>query len=136
MMISPALLKFMPYRLRRVLHTEVRVRLDGKKLVIPLPATTDDGLQNVYWNRSWKSEILKCLVHPHDGAFIDVGANVGQTLLDLHLSCPGTQYVGFEPNVACVTYLRELIKTNSMSNCQILPVALADKNECRLLMRY
>lgn len=134
MLINSSVLKFMPDRLRRTVNVRVRVRLNGRELVIP--ASMDDGLQNVFWTGSWKTEVVGRLVDAGDGSFIDVGANVGQTLLDLYLTHPETRYVGFEPRVACISYLRELIRVNSIENYQIIPVGLAEESECRQLFSF
>ena len=73
---------------------------------IPIFATTD--FTNVFYVPNWKTDLIKRLVLPNDGAFIDVGANVGQTLLDTLNAHPMVQYIGFEPNPSCVFYLRTL----------------------------
>lgn len=134
MIINLSVLKLMPYRLQRMVNFGVRVRLNGQELVIP--ASMHDGLQNVFWTRSWKTEVIDCLVNADDGLFVDVGANVGQTLLDLYLVNPEAHYLGFEPNVACVDYLNELIRINSLPNYRIVPVGLAEESNCRLLFRH
>ena len=41
--------------------------------------------------------------------FIDVGVNVGQTLLKLKSISSEINYLGFEPNPNCVNYLKNLI---------------------------
>lgn len=141
MILNLSMLKFLPYRLQRsiayrlpsVSSVYIRTELNERELVIP--ASTRDGLQNVFWVKSWKTEVIESLVNTDDGIFIDVGANVGQTLLDLHLVKPEAHYLGFEPNVACVTYLNDLILMNSLSNYRIVPVGLAEESNCRLLFR-
>jgi FkbM family methyltransferase len=95
---------------------------------IPVFATTD--FTNVFYLPTWKTDLIKRLVSPDDGAFIDVGANVGQTLLDILNSHPTVQYIGFEPNPSCVFYLRALIKLNEFNNCQVIPVGLSDETNC------
>lgn len=134
MLINVSLFKLMPYRLRKALKFEVRVRLNRREFKIP--ASIEDGIQNVFWTKSWKTEIIERLVDRNKGIFVDVGANVGQTLLDLHLVHPKTDYVGFEPNCACASYLKELIQINSIQNCQIVPVGLADRVMCMPLFRH
>jgi len=134
MLINLAALKFLPHRLRGLINLRVRVKLNEQELVIP--ASMADGFQNVFWTKSWKAEVIERLVDDDIGVFIDVGANVGQTLLDLYLTRPRTRYIGFEPNVACVGYLKELIQVNSFQNCQIIPVGLAEESMCRPLFRH
>lgn len=62
------------------------------------------------------------------GIFFDVGANVGQTLLAVRAARPDMAYVGCEPNVACVAYMRALIQRNCIANATVLPVALMDRS--------
>ena len=93
MIINLSAFKFMPYRLRKTINVHVRVRLNGQELVIP--ASLNDAIQNVFWTKSWRTEIIERLVDADNGLFVDVGANVGQTLLDLHLAQPKTSYIGF-----------------------------------------
>ena len=98
--------------LRRTLNRLNTLRLNPycPDFKLPLFAATD--FTNVFWLPSWKTDLIKRLVSPDDGAFIDVGANVGQTLLDILSSHPTAQYIGFEPNPSCVFYLQSLIKLN------------------------
>lgn len=64
---------------------------------------------------------------PHrQGCFLDVGANVGQTLLAVRAVRPQMPYVGYEPNVACVAYMRALMQINDIQSATVLPIALMD----------
>jgi FkbM family methyltransferase len=116
--------------LRRTLNqlNTFRLNLYSPDFKLPVFAVTD--FTNVFWLPTWKTDVIKRLVSPEDGAFIDVGANVGQTLLDILSSHPTVQYIGFEPNPSCVFYLRTLIKLNELNNCQLIPVALSDETKC------
>jgi hypothetical protein len=62
------------------------------------------------------------------GVFVDVGANLGQTLIEFWLIDSGNSYIGFEPNEACIEYLETLININSLDGCKIIPVGLFNKN--------
>jgi FkbM family methyltransferase len=79
------------------------------------------------WRPNWKAELIARVLEDRHGAFIDVGANVGHTLLDFlwcRTSCP---YVGFEPNAECAGFLQQLIFENTLANCAVVPVGLADR---------
>lgn len=145
-MFSHFLSRFLYKLLRKALHIQIkcirkalsifnklRVNHDCPKLVIPFCVST--GFSNIYWQKSWKTELFGRLVDVREGVFIDVGANVGQTLIDVLVTHPKTHYVGFEPNVSCVFYLNELIQANSFTNCTVLPVGLADETQCLPLYR-
>lgn len=88
------------------------------------------NFRNTLWQRSWKTDIIEHLLAPGDGVFLDVGANVGQTLLDLRATHASFRYVGFEPNPACVLYLKELIRVNSFTNCIVVPAGLSTETTC------
>ena len=78
-------------------------------------------------SEGWMSELLALLLDRRNGAVIDVGANLGQTLLKVRSISSHAPYLGFEPNPACVSYLRELIRINSFSRCAIIPAGLAER---------
>ena len=106
---------------------------DVGRLTIPLCVTT--GFNNIYWSRSWKTTVIDKLEQKDAGVFVDVGANVGQTLLDLLDVRPTSQWFGFEPNVACANYLKELISANSLDQCLVIPVGLTTEAQCLPLYR-
>jgi FkbM family methyltransferase len=58
-------------------------------------------------------------------ALIDVGVNIGQTLLKAKSIDRLCRYVGFEPNPFCIQFVNELIALNRFEHCQLLPVALS-----------
>lgn len=129
------LLKFLPHRKTlALLRLRLPVRLAGKRVL--LPVSTDGGLQNLWWRPTWRTEVLRALYRPEMGEFIDVGANLGQTLLDLWVSHPRARYLGFEPNVACARFLQELIRANGFGDCRVVSSGLAAESGCRALFRH
>jgi FkbM family methyltransferase len=56
---------------------------------------------------------------------IDVGVNIGQTLLKLRSVDRTCRYVGFEPNPFCIQFVNEIIALNQFEDCVLLPVALS-----------
>jgi FkbM family methyltransferase len=60
-------------------------------------------------------------------SFIDVGVNVGQTLLLLKSVYPEVRYIGFEPNRLCVEYTKKLISLNNIENTTLYPCGLSDE---------
>lgn len=79
-----------------------------------------------YIEELWMSQLLGQL--SATGVFVDVGANIGQTLLALKSVHPESWYVGFEPNSACAFYINQLIRKNAFKNTHIVPVGLSDEN--------
>jgi FkbM family methyltransferase len=104
------------------------VNYAGHTLKIPICVST--GFENVSWSISWKTELIERLVDENNGIFVDVGANVGQTVMDLCAVHPRSRYIGFEPNISCAFYLKQLIQANSLNGWLIVPVALTDDAKC------
>jgi FkbM family methyltransferase len=73
-------------------------------------------------------KVIGELLGQRQGAFIDVGANVEQTLCKVLAHDRDRQYIGFEPQIACCFYVDQFIQRNSLVNAQILPVALGDSS--------
>lgn len=71
-------------------------------------------------------DILKILVdNQPNSILIDVGANIGQTLLKFAtLGGKDCNYVGFEPNIDAACYVEKLIEKNGFKNSIIIPAAL------------
>jgi FkbM family methyltransferase len=70
---------------------------------------------------------LRCALETHRGAFVDVGAYTGQTLVKMLLIEPARRYVGFEPQLAAAAYVARLLEANRASGV-IVPAALGDRN--------
>lgn len=73
---------------------------------------------------TWMISLLSNLLKKKEGAFLDIGVNLGQTLIKVKGIELNREYIGFEPNPTCVFYVKELIKENKFENCTILPVGL------------
>jgi FkbM family methyltransferase len=100
--------------------------LNNKKVQIPV--INGLGYDNLYAAELWIDTVIEKLLSKKKGAFIDVGVNVGQTLLKLRGIDPAVDYIGFEPNPSCIYYAESLIRANAFLNCRIVPVGLLDKD--------
>ena len=78
------------------------------------------------WREGWKTEIIRRVFAIEDGDFVDVGANVGQTLLDYCAAGIKCRYIGFEPNPTAFASLHIFIRDNDLKNCVLLPIGLSD----------
>lgn len=96
--------------------------LNHKKFKVPI--IKGIGYPNLFKNELWMIQLLK--EHQEESVFIDIGANIGQTLLKLRSIFPFVRYLGFEPNPACVFYTQELIKSNHFENTELIPCGIAD----------
>jgi len=92
-----------------------------------IPIIRNIGWNNIFDNEPWMSQLLGKLLSEKEGAFIDVGANIGQTLLKVKSIDQELLYYGFEINHVCLFYLNELIKLNNFKSTSIIPVGLSDK---------
>ncbi|MBT9315658.1 FkbM family methyltransferase [Leptothoe spongobia] len=73
---------------------------------------------------AWMIGLLKHLLRKKQGAFFDVGINLGQTLIKVKGVELKRKYIGFEPNPTCVFYVKKLIEKNQFEDCTIVPVGL------------
>jgi FkbM family methyltransferase len=75
-------------------------------------------------SEGWMTGLLSDLMQQEKRAFLDVGANLGQTLLKVKSVDAARKYVGFEPNPNCVFYLKQLVYLNNFPDCTIIPAGL------------
>ena len=83
--------------------------IDGRAFVIPII----NG-RKTYASEPWMSEVIRRLFQLKEGGFLDVGVNLGQTLMKVAAIDPDREYVGFDPNPACVDYAWKLIAKNDL----------------------
>jgi len=119
---APRLLRF--NTINRLLNVTVAQKLGTS--TFRLPVTGGIGLNNLEPREAWLDQVISVLLAHRRGAFIDVGVNVGQTMLKVKQAAPEAPYVGFEPNPVCYAYARRLIAVNQFRHCTLIPVGLAD----------
>jgi FkbM family methyltransferase len=76
----------------------------------------------------WMGQILALLFKFKKEAFIDVGVNIGQTLMQVKSLDKQRLYYGFEPNPSCNMFVEELIRINRFENVKLIPVGLFTSN--------
>jgi FkbM family methyltransferase len=103
------------------------ISVNKKKFTIPLLGR--QGYDNLNLSEPWMTETLLGLRSTFNGYFVDVGVNIGQTLLKAHAVFDELDYIGFEPNPSCVQYVQELVRQNGMKKTVVLPVAVGAKTE-------
>lgn len=111
--------------LSKINFTMTRI-FNGEKIKIPI--INSIGLSNLIMTEVWMIDLLKILFKIKNGTFIDIGVNVGQSLIKSKVVNPDIKYIGFEPNPVCLFYVYELIKKNKFSDCTLIPVGLFDKD--------
>lgn len=105
------------------LNFSVPVRVAERRFRVPIVAGA--GLRHL---RAYEPHVLgalRDLLPRRPGTFVDVGVNLGQTLLSVKALDWQRRYVGFEPNVRCCDYVTRLIHANEIPGCTLLPVGLA-----------
>ncbi len=118
----------------------IKVLLKPEKLILnskvfQLPNYNLGFYPNKKMSEIWMIDLFENFIPIKTGTFVDVGVNVGQTLLKLR-SVGEINYVGFEPNVNCIFYLDKLIKLNNLKNVKIIPVGISDRNTLGALYSY
>jgi FkbM family methyltransferase len=95
---------------------------------VRVPVVAGVGLMQVpLWEQEpWLNRTLATLLAASPGAFLDVGVNLGQTLLKVKTLDPRRPYFGFEPNPACVAFVRRLVAANRFSATTVAPFGLSD----------
>ncbi len=101
-----------------------RVKIHGSSVHAPWL-----GGMKLDFSEPWMSALLARLLERLNGTFIDVGVNLGQTLVKVKTIDPHRVYLGFEPNPACVHYVNLLVEKNHFTGVTILPVALGTEPE-------
>jgi FkbM family methyltransferase len=112
-------------RILTVFNTAGNITLNGNQFTIPI--IDNLGYRNLFMSEPWMIDVLKLILPHTEGIFVDVGANIGQTLLKLYSVSSQITYIGFEPNPSCVYYLNRLIRVNKLSKAQIYPVGISIK---------
>lgn len=116
-------------RLRLLPSVRLYPRGRAGDVELALPILHGTGYTNLFNHEPWLDSVIRRLLDLRDGAFLDVGVNVGQTLLKfLQFSTERHRYVGFEPNPSCLWYLSSLLSTNQFRSVEIVPTGLSDIN--------
>jgi len=133
-MLASLIDRTLPLRAVEIMRRRVTVDHLGRRLRVPV---LRGGGTRVWarWRPDWKTEVLRRTLHNRHGAFVDVGANVGQTLLDFLATRSGSPYIAFEPIPECAAFLQRVVDWNNLAECRIIPAALdARASVSRLLV--
>jgi FkbM family methyltransferase len=84
----------------------------------------------------WMNKLYGAAIAAKGGAFIDVGANTGQTFIKLLSLDPERQYVGFEPQIDCSFYISQFILRNRLTRHVILPIGLSNEAGILELLKH
>jgi FkbM family methyltransferase len=112
--------------LHQVLDT---IKLGGKPLRVPsmyrAPKARVEALFSLDRDQAMKS-MMRNAAAAKTGAMIDVGANVGQSLVKWASLDASRAYIGFEPNPASAFQCGLIIHLNQLQNHKLFPVGISD----------
>jgi FkbM family methyltransferase len=100
-------------------------RLAGRPIRVPLQFGA--GWEHLRMAEVWLFEGMQLVLNGRPGAFVDVGVNVGHTLVKLKAIDPAREYVGFEPNPHCLRYTQQLIAVNRFTRSTLVPVGISNR---------
>lgn len=91
-----------------------------------VPIINEVGFNNHNMDEFWMSDLFRLLRLAKNCTLIDLGANVGQTLLKWKSIYPESHYIGVEPLPAAVDYLQHLISINHFPNSTVHGKAISE----------
>lgn len=91
-----------------------------------IPIVNGKGWSNLSYHEPWLMRLITDLLKFKQGAFIDVGANTGQTLLKLRSISQDVPYIGFEVNSNSYLILKSVVDINKLEKCTIIPLGLSN----------
>jgi FkbM family methyltransferase len=117
-----------------LINTTINITFNNKKFTIPIMGNL--GFNNLDISEPWMSKVIQHMRPLFKGSFVDVGVNVGQTLIKAYAYLDNVKYVGFEPNPKCIQYVQVLSSINKFQNCEIIPVGVSDETRVLKLNFY
>jgi len=109
--------------------------VNGKTMRVPIQGMVGIILLGEDYTENWKTKLLERLVGAFpDFTFVDVGTNVGQTLMQLRSVSDRVTYVGFEANPRAAVYLSALVEENKFPRTTIITAALAGETGAAKLL--
>lgn len=104
-------------------------KLNSTRLQIPMMGGIKVGISG----EPFLLQLFGFFLSKTDGPVIDVGANIGQTLVKIKSVDPDQKYYGFEPNPTCFAYLERLTRANQWDNVTFFPCAVSDSTSIETL---
>ena len=105
-----------------VLPKSLTFRTGGQAWKIPYVSRSMDRLMRP-GRESETGEWVKRFL-PDADLVIDIGANVGQSLIQYRSLYPDAEYIGFEPNSVSSSMIVRLIAMNNLKRCRIFTIGV------------
>ncbi|NRB28827.1 MAG: FkbM family methyltransferase [Roseibacillus sp.] len=119
-----AMIRALKRAVARRLNFTLGKTLNGRCFRIPMLGGLGGAMRRHH--EPWMLENLIQIEKEADGCFVDVGVNLGQTLLAVKSIRSDWEYIGFEPNPYCVFYTMNLVKLNTLEGCTIFPFGIGE----------
>ena len=117
-----------PYRLLKLFRREVKIQVGRRCLRVPIAPIESLAVSLLATKLEGRGQ-SGAVMSKRPGAVLEVGANVGTTLLDyLAGGHSPAGYFGFEPNPRCVSFLGDFVRRNGLGDCTLVPAGLADRD--------
>lgn len=94
--------------------------ISGRVFSIPIVGGLGENLLKL--EPDFKSEVIRLFGDKLPGVFVDIGANLGQTILEAFANRQWDRYIALEPSPMVCAYLELLVKANRLP-VEILPWA-------------
>jgi len=122
------------FKLLKYLNLTYHADINKHKISIPIHRGM--GYNNLYMSELWMIDVLTLCQLTEKEVFIDVGVNIGQTLIKFKTVYPHMEYIGFEPNSHCVYYVEMLRDQNNWENIHLIPSGISDNVGLGILEHY
>lgn len=93
-----------------------------------MPAIVENQVATSPRHEPWLDPAIQACLALKQGTFIDVGANLGQTMIKLLRIDPDRAYLGFEPQISCCFFLDLFFSVNQLVGHRIVPFGLSNKS--------
>lgn len=116
---------------RRIITEDMVVNLSNNKKLFIKSSIADNYGRLILgkWNEPETHIFIKSISKSMDSfVFIDIGANVGEFVLDLFDNSKVKMIYAFEPQQDHFYSLNQLMKINNITNAEIINKAVSDKN--------
>lgn len=114
---------------RTIILPKAKIKIG--EVIYKVPRIQNNNFYKTFFqSESWLIKFLQQINEKKKiNIFIDIGVNIGQTLLKIKSINSKVKYFGFEPNPFCCSVAQQVIISNNLSYCNLIPCALGDKNE-------
>ncbi|MCB4808408.1 FkbM family methyltransferase [Tamlana sp. 62-3] len=109
----------------KYLSFKKEITLNNKQITVPV--YDNMGQAYLFDFEPWMLSLLNTISPFITNSFVDVGVNIGQTLLKVKSVSPTINYIGFEPNPDCYNYLKRLVALNNFTNTRIFQFGISNE---------